>query len=231
MKRTSMTVLISGAIFLAIFNILFFVLGEMPHPASVWISYAFIHFSLILSLVIPLFTSGNKDFARQSTVSFGVTGIYFAFSFVTGLIYIFSAPETSGATKASWILQVIWLALFIIAFLPILSANQHTNQEVARQNREAKFLQDAASKVKFLRDGVTDASTMQQLDLLYTTLASSPIKSNEAVQHLEIQMISQLTELETAVDKKDYERVKEVATQISRGVQERNRILSLASHG
>ncbi len=230
MKKTSLSILISGGIFLAIFNLLFFVIGDMPRPASVWISYGFIHGALILSLVLPLFTSGKKDFARQSNASFFITGIYFGLAFLVGLIFMIAAPESDGGTKASWVIQVVLLALFAISFLPIYFANAHTNEEGARQSREARFLQNASSKVKFLRDGVEDLSAMRELDLLYNTIAASPIKSSPEVTDLEIRMLSQLSELEDAVDKKDYEAVKALCTKLSRGVQERNRVLQLVHH-
>jgi len=231
MKKISTSALASGAIFLVVFNLLFFVFGEMPHPASVWVSYAFIHFSLILAIVVPLYTSGSKDFARQSNSSLLFTGTYFAVAFVTGLIFILVAPNTELGTKLSWILQVIWLAVFVIAFLPMLFANQHTNEALARQSREAMFLQDASSRVKGIRDCVQDTATMRQLDLLYTTIASSPIKSSPSVQQLEIQILTQISELEEAVDEKNYEKARELCTKITRGVKERNRILQIVSHG
>lgn len=230
MKKTSLSILISGAIFLAVFNLLFFVIGEPPHPASVWIAYGFIHGSLILALVIPLISSGKKHFAVLSTVSYVFTGLYFGLTFIVCLIFIFTAPESSGLIKASWVIPTVLLALFLISFIPVAFANAHTNQEVARQGREAKFVQNISSKVKFLRDCVDDVPTMKELDVLYNVIASSPIKSSPDVKDLEIRMISQLTELEEAVDKKDFESVKAICTKLSRGVQERNRILQLISH-
>ena len=230
MKKISTSALASGVIFLVVFNLLFFAFGEMPHPASVWVSYAFIHFSLILAIVVPLYTSGNKDFARQSNASLLVTGVYFAVAFVTGLVFILIAPNTELSIKLSWILQLVWLALFVIAFLPMMFANQHTNQAIARQSQEAMFLQDASSRIKELRDCVQDMTTMRQLDLLYTTIASSPIKSSPSVQQLEIQMLTQVSELEEAVDENNYEKAKVLCIKITRGVKERNRILRLISH-
>ncbi len=230
MKKTVLSTLLSGAIFLGIFNLLFFMIGETPHPISVWISYGFIHASFILSLIIPLATSGRKDFARQSNVSYMFTLPYFVLSFIISVIFMIAAPESEAGIKACWIIQVVLLAIFLIAFLPIYFANAHTNQEVARQGREARFIQNASSKVKMLRDRVYDIEIAKQMDLLYNTIASSPIKSSREVQDLEFRMLSQLADLEDAVDDKNYEEVNKIATKLLRGVQERNRVLGLSSY-
>lgn len=232
MKRTSFGILIPGAVFMGIFNLLLFVIGDASEfTASVWISYAFIHVAFILSIGTPLVTSGKKDFARQSNASYLVTLPYFALAFITGLIFIFIAPESSGGIKASWVLQVIWIALFIIAFIPIFMANSHTNDEIARQGKEARFLQDASSRVKLLRDSATDGKIITELDFLSSVISSSPIKSSPDVRELEIQMCMQIAELEEAVDANDVEKAEALCKKIIRGVKERNRILQLVSHG
>ncbi len=230
MKKTSRSILISGGVFLGIFNLLFFVIGEMPHPTSVWISYAAIHIALLLALILPLVTSGRKTFAILSNVSYLFTGIYFVLAFIVALIFIFVAPESDGGIKASWVIQLVLLGLFVISFVAIFYANAHTNEELERQGQEARFIQNLSSKVKFLRDCVDDNATIRQLDVLYNILAASPIKTSYEVQSIESQLGSELSDLEEAVEKKKYAAVQEIATRMARLTQERNRVLQLASH-
>lgn len=229
MKKTSIGILVSGVIFLGIFNLLFFMIGEMPHPASVWISYSSIHVSLVIALCVPLATSGKKDFARQSVVSFAVTGAYFALAFITALIFMIIAPSSGGGVKASWIIQVVLLAIFVIVFIPLLVANSSTNHVSTVQDKEAGYLQDAYSRVVLLRDSVGDAKTTVELDVLYNVIAASPTRSSNDVKDLEMKLISQISDLEDAADKKDYEAVRELCAKITRTVKERNRVLMLAS--
>ncbi len=231
MKRTSLGILIPGAIFMAIFNLLLFVIGDASEfTASVWISYAFIHFAFIVSIGTPLLTSGKLDFARQSNVSYIFTIAYFVLAFVTGLIFILVAPDSEGGVTASWLLQVIWLAIFIIAFVPVLMANRHTNAEVARQGKEARFVQDAASRVKLLRDFATDPKIINELDILSSVISSSPIKSAPDVKELEALLSSQISDLRKALDDNDLEKALTLCQKITRNVKERNRVLQLVSH-
>ena len=232
MKRTSLGILIPGAIFMGLFNLLLFVIGDASKfTASVWISYAFIHFAFLVSFLTPLFTSGKRDFARQYNVSYLFTLAYFALAFLTGLIFILIAPTSEGGIKASWVLQVIWIGLFVISFVPMLMANSHTNEEIARQNNEARFLQDAASRVKLLRDIATDGKIITELDVLSSVISASPIKSAPDVGGLEMDMRMQIAELEEAIDENNCEKALALCKKITRGVKERNRILQLVSHG
>lgn len=227
----SLSILLSGAIFMGIFNLLLFVIGDSStFTKAVWISYGFIHFAFVVSFITPLITSGRKDFARQSSISYIFTGAYFVLAFIVGLIFIIVAPESSGAIKASWIIQVILFALFLISFLPVLLTNSHTNKMLSKQGRAAMFLQDASSRVKLLRDSATDNKIVAELDLLASTISASPIKSSSNVKELETQMMMQISELEEAIDEGDAEKAIDMCKKITRGVKERNRILRLVSH-
>ena len=228
MKRTFLGILVPSAMFIAIFNLLLFVIGDASEfTASVWISYAFIHFAFLVSVISPLVTSGKRDFARQSNSSYFVTGIYFGLAFVIGLIFILVAPTGDGGVRASWLIQVILFALFVIAFAPICMANSHTNEELARQGREARFIQDAASRIKLLRDSVTDGNIIAELDVLSIAISSSPIKSSPDVRDLEINLMLQISELEELVDGNRVDEAVALVKKINRAVKERNRILQI----
>ena len=228
MKRTFLGILVPSAMFIAIFNLLLFVIGDASEfTASVWISYAFIHFAFLVSVISPLVTSGKRDFARQSNSSNFVTGIYFGLAFVIGLIFILVAPAGDGGVRASWLIQVILFALFVIVFVPICMANSHTNEELARQGREARFIQDAASRIKLLRDSVTDGNIIAELDVLSIAISSSPIKSSPDVRDLEINLMLQISELEELVDGNRVDEAVALVKKINRSVKERNRILQM----
>jgi len=232
MKRASLGVSIPGLVLMGLFNLLFFAIGDISEfTVSVWISYAFIQFAFLVWIATPFAISSKKDFARQSNVTYWFTLSYFSLAFLTGLVFIFTAPESEGGIKASWIIQVVWIGLFIIAFVPTLMANSHTNKELARQGTEARFLQDASSRIKLLSDRATDGRIITELNLLSSLISASPIKSSPEVKEIEIQMCIQISELEEAVDANDSEKVQALCKKITRGVKERNRILQLVSHG
>ncbi len=226
-----MGILIPGAVFLAIFNLLLFVIGDADNfNTALWISYGFIHFAFLVSILTPLFTSGKKDFARQSNSSYLITGAYFALAFVVGLIFILVNPDGEGGTKASWVIQVVLFALFLIAFVPVFMANSHTNAEVARQGREARFLQDLSSRVKLLRDSTNNGTIIVELDVLMSIISASPIKSHADVKDIEVNMMLQVSELEELVDGEKYDEALALIKKITRGVKERNRVLQLVVH-
>ena len=53
MNKKTVLWIILDLIFLAIFNTVFFVMTGLQHPASVWISYGFIHFAYLMVIVTP----------------------------------------------------------------------------------------------------------------------------------------------------------------------------------
>lgn len=53
MSKKSVLWIIMDLIFLVVFNTVFFVAGGFDHPASVWVSYGFIHFSYLMVIITP----------------------------------------------------------------------------------------------------------------------------------------------------------------------------------
>ena len=54
MRKKNVLWILLDLVFLIVFNVVFFVAGGTDHPASVWISYGFIHFSYIMLLITPI---------------------------------------------------------------------------------------------------------------------------------------------------------------------------------
>ena len=53
--RKNIIKIILYAIFPFLFNIMFFMLGGAEHPASVWISYVWIHIAYFIMVATPLY--------------------------------------------------------------------------------------------------------------------------------------------------------------------------------
>lgn len=101
MKKNTLWILLD-LVFLAVFNTVFFVLGGIEHPASVWISYGFIHFAYIMVLVTPFFIRESSHSAMFGFTLYSVSAVYFLVAFVVGLIFIFAK---SGSCKAALAVQ------------------------------------------------------------------------------------------------------------------------------
>ena len=63
MKKINVLWTILYLIFLIVFNLIFYMVGGTDHPASVWISYFFIHFAYVMLVCTPFLTKKGRDAA------------------------------------------------------------------------------------------------------------------------------------------------------------------------
>ena len=74
-----------------------------------------------------------------------------------------------------------------------------------------------------LVDGATDKKVEAELEKLYYTINSSPLRSNEAAKSLERQVLMMLNDLEEATDKEDTLRICDEMVKLA---NRRNRMLN-----
>lgn len=60
MKKVILWVLLI-LVFLIVFNTIFFLVGILPHPLSVWLSYGFIHLAYLMVILTPLLTRKSSS--------------------------------------------------------------------------------------------------------------------------------------------------------------------------
>ena len=124
MKRLNILWLLLNSLFLIVFNLLFFMIGDVStFNTSVWISYGFIHFAYFTLLLTPLLVrKGSKTYIYGRPLYLIATS-YFIVELITGLTFILIAPET---IKVTIIVQVILAAIFLGLLLANMIANEHT---------------------------------------------------------------------------------------------------------
>ena len=88
LNKKSVLYILLDAIFLIVFNTVFFVLGGTNHPASVWMSYGFIHFSYVMVLITPFLIRKSSSAAVFGFSLYSISATYFIVEFIAGLIFI-----------------------------------------------------------------------------------------------------------------------------------------------
>lgn len=118
--KKGIIITIMDLVFLAAFNIIFFIAGGTEHTQSVWIAYAFIHFSYVMLLITPFLTRRSSSAyifgASISTVSY----VNFMITFIIDLILIF---VKSDSYLPAVIINVIITAIYILMLMSVLLAN------------------------------------------------------------------------------------------------------------
>ena len=88
MKRKNTMWSILYLIFLVVFNLIFYTLGGINRPASVWISYFFIHFAYLFLLATPFFVRKGRETGTFSAVLGWISATYFGIELVVGILFI-----------------------------------------------------------------------------------------------------------------------------------------------
>lgn len=209
-------------IFLIVFNVVFFVAGGTNHPASVWISYGFIHFAYIMLLVTPLLVRKSTNTAVLGFSLYSISSTYFIVAFVVGLIFVFTKPESY---KLALIIQVIIAGIYGIMLISHMIANESTADSVARHEMELRYVKDASAHLKGIMDSIPEKKPRKKVESLYDLLHSSPAKSNNSVREYELSVLDLIDTLEGNLDKNDIAAAEETIKKIERAASERNRRL------
>lgn len=218
MKKTVLWIILD-LVFLAVFNIVFFLIGGTVHTVSVWISYGFIHFAYLMVIVTPLLI---RKSSRAAVFGFSICSIssaYFLLEFVIGLVFIFKQTETLKVPIAT---QVVIAGIYAVILLSNLLVNEHTADAVKKQEAEISYIKTAASRVKLLMGKVSDKKAEKAIEKAYDILHSSPTKSIYAVHSIETQVINKVAELEEAVSENRIADVAGLSMEIIQLMEDRN---------
>lgn len=222
MNKKSILWIIFDLIFLVVFNTVFFVIGGAEHPASVWISYVFIHFAYFMVIATPFLIRKSSSTAVFGFSLYSISSTCFLIEFVVGIIFIFLKGESY---KASLVVQIIIAGVYAVLLLSHLIANEHTADSVERHENEVSYIKNAASKVKLLVGKMNDKKSNKEIERAYDALHASPIKSDYTVRDIEASIKSKIEELENAVSAQNPQKVQTVASALISLVQERNQKL------
>lgn len=221
MKRKAVLWMLLDLVFLVVFNIVFFVLGGADRPASVWISYCFIHFAYIMAVATPYITRKSKQAILGVSV-YAISSCYFLLEFIVGVVFILLSQDSF---KPALVVQIIIAAVYLIMLIIFLLANESTNESLEREETENDFIKTCSSRVKLLMGRLGEKGCDKALERLYDLIHSSPSRSSASVKQLEQQCRELISQLEAAVNNKEKENAVEIAGRIEGVFKERNQIL------
>ena len=225
MKRTRVLWILLDLIFLVVFNVLFFTIaGYKGHPASVWISYGFIHAAYALLLLTPLFVTKGKsaDVFRYSLDT--ISSTYFMVELVAGVIFILVHPQD---WKGSLIVQVLLLAVYAFALLANMLANEKTAANEAKAQGEIKFVRTATVQLEGIMNSTSDKEIRKLIEKAYDAARSCQTKSNAQLAALENGMLSQIGAIQRVVFAGEKENVEKEVELFLRMTAERERQLRI----
>ncbi len=226
MNKKSVLYILLEAVFLVVFNIVFFVAAGTEHPASVWISYGFIHLAYLMVLVTPMLIRKSSSAAIFGFSLYSISSTYFFVEFIVGLVFIFMKSESY---KIALIVQIILAGIYAILLLSNMIANEKTADSIEKHEDEVAYIKNAASRVKYLVGRANDKKANKEIERVYDLLHSSPTRSVSTVKMLEEQIHNMITSLEKSVLANDTAAIITYSGEIISMVEERNRKIRISN--
>jgi len=211
--------LMLNLIFLIIFNVFFFMLGNLPHNMSVWISYGFIHFAYFMLIATPVLTRKGKSSAVFGFALNNISATYFIAALFIGIIFILISPE--GYT-AALLVQLTVAGIYGIILIANLIANERTADAEESRQYQINYVKNASAQLKGILDRVKDKDAKRRVERAYDSVYSSPVKSHPNLEQMEIRILAQIDELDNTVTKGDNKSIISVADSLVSAVNERN---------
>ena len=214
-----------SAVFLIVFNAIFFLALGSNHPTSVWIAYVFIHLSYIMLLITPKLVVKSSSASVFGFSLYTISSIYFFVELIFGVVIIILKP---ASYQWSLIVHLIVTGIFATIFISHLIANEHSAESIKRHEQEVYFVKDCSSRLYQLVGKAEDKSTNKAIEKLYDLIHSSPSKSSASVRTIEKDISILIDDLCDAVKNNDSENSMRIINQIEQSVDERNRRLSIS---
>lgn len=226
MNKKNVLWLLLDLVFLVIFNVVFFVLGGTEHPASVWISYGFIHFSYIMLMITPKLIRKSSSSAVFGFSLYSISSAYFLIAFIVGVIFVFVRSESY---KVSLVSQVIIAGLYLIMLISHMIANEHTADSIERHEMELQYVKESSAKIKGIMGSVEDRKLKKQIEKAYDLIHGSQTKSNNAARDYELTVMDLLEVLEQNIKRNDLVAASTTLDKIINNAEERNRWVRLGN--
>lgn len=207
---------------LAVFNVIFFLLGGTDHSCATWISYGFIMFAILASYVTPLFCKNFKRIPENLVTIYVSSWIYLAIALIMNGLFIITKFDNY---KIDIVFNAVVFVLYLIIFTVNLNVNTKVEKNLEHSDAERQFVRDASQKIRYCLDLTPEANACKLIERAYDEVRTSPIRSNEQVMNYELEVIRLVEELVAKSEASDWSSAGDIATQITRLVQKRNNTL------
>lgn len=217
--------MVIGLVFLALFNILYFIVGGIEHTYLDWVCYGFIHASYLMILITPLFCLSNKKMSVQSSTLYLIVFFYFIIELVVGLLFIYFKPQTN-----TWaiIVQSVLLAIFLVLQLASVLANDATNKSLKKQEVESINIESLVLRLRESMRMVSDVEARRLVKLCVDAVNSSPRESFSEVAEAETAMQVAVDDLCFAIDSSaSVEEISKKAKDLKVVISRRNSAISM----
>lgn len=199
MKKNILWIILA-LVFVAVFNVIFFITGAYKEAdVSRWVGYGMIHFSYVLMVLMPIITAKSKtDRAFGIPISMLMV-LYFALEFIASMIFIL----VNGGLTVQIIADTVITGLFVAAIVSLMIADTSAGEMEAQRNGSGDFKAKIIGILEKMQAKVNTEEINEILIDLYSEAVSAQAISNNSVEDIEKELISNIKDLEIAIEMND----------------------------
>lgn len=178
-------------LFIAVFNIIFFLLCGTDNLPSVWLSYGFIHFAYLTIVMLPLFQTKEASFYLTATLyPFSIT--YFILELITGIVFIVLKLDS-----LLWplIIQLVLWFLFMLAIFGNAWANESTSQSLETRRQDMYKFQSNRMEIKKLLTYAKSPEIRKSILECYDRLDTSNSRQTAESQTIDMEISEHISSI------------------------------------
>lgn len=212
--------IIIGSVFIAIFNVVFFLSG-IPLSDANWCTYAFVMVSYLLLLSTPLLAKGTKSGILEGSLWLRAT-FYFITELVIAAICLYISPAT-----ITWplIAQGVFLSVFLILQLMSVLANDATVASISQQRELSFSKRSLIDQLQISLQGVDDPNMKAQLNRCIDIIENSPLQTCPEAYDADMKITEAVNEICFTVTQGEINLVKQKTNVLMQAVQNKNLIV------
>ena len=226
MKKILVFWILLDLVFIATFNVLFFILTGSKHITSVWISYGSIHFSYFMLLITPLLVRRGSRSVDYGRPLFLISSVFFFVVLVTGILFILYRLDNELIT---WTVYILLTATYLIFLLVNLISNEHTADSIEKHRYELQYINEASSLLNSIMRQVTDNKIRKKVEKAYDLIKCSPVRSTSKARSIEQDVFREIERLEEELRQNNLDNLSIISEKIFRLAEERNRQTKLSN--
>lgn len=223
MKKKVLLIILES-LFLIIFNVMFFLLnGHIGAHASRWISYVGIHMAYAMMIVTPIILKNSRTETAFGLPISGISACYFVAEFIIALLFILFNPT---GWKASFLIQLILLAIYALFVLALLIADASAREKEAKKLQTGKFIGAAKDELNAIMKKTRNSEIIAVLDNIRAKLEVSPLDSAAEALDVEDEIMKQLKRVKVSAEMKDVSRITDDVNDTIELIEKRNSIIA-----
>jgi hypothetical protein len=227
-KRGLLFSILPTIIVAIVYSLIVFLVVDAENRNNIfWMSYAFTMAAIIFNILCAVIVIGKGGYPKKTFLGLSVLHAGMVYMFVQLIAGILLMLLPDGSWKLSLIVQVIILAIFLIAVIGALAVGEHTTDFEAEVAQKRYYIQSIVVELEGMAAAAQDAAVKKLLKDLYESFKYSDPMSNDALTPLENKIAALVAELGELVQVGDAPAISAKAKEIETALAERNRKVKL----